>query len=233
MKKVRSLKIRIPPAAELARARDQILNKLNSAAPADRFRIVPRSEAERQRDEGIVDQITRRLRAHRRSEQSEIMVHNQVLIACLSVEAEKHSTKPAVIEEITTKLVDAARELHSVLGKADLPPNYVFGVFRNVENWNRFVEHLEKLTTLTYRKPPRNIDRVKRECAVVAWQLITTCTVKNPTGSQGGLFRSVAGLLHQFVCPTADGEIVDLKSPCDDVLKRVRAGSNLETERWY
>ena len=88
---------------------------------------------------------------------------------------------------------------------------------------------MEKLTALTYRKPPRNIDRLKRECAVVAWLLITKYTVKKPTGTQDGPFRTVAGLLHQFVCPTTDEEIIDLKSACDEVLKRVRAGSNLET----
>jgi hypothetical protein len=122
MKKVRSLKIEMPPAAELARARDEILNKLASATPLDRFRIVCPSEAERQRAEGIVDQITKLLLAHRRPKQSEVFIYNQVVLACSGVEAGKHSTKPAVVEEITTGLVDAARELHRVLGKADFPP---------------------------------------------------------------------------------------------------------------
>jgi hypothetical protein len=119
------------------------------------------------------------------------------------------------------------------LEKQIFPPHYKFGVFHTTEKWNRFIEHLEKLTTLTYRKPPRNIDRLKRNCAMDAWELITRCTVKNPSGTQGGLFRTVAGLLHQFVCPTADEEIIDLKSACDEVLKRVRAGCNLKTEPRY
>ncbi|MGO9400090.1 MAG: hypothetical protein ACLP19_19950 [Xanthobacteraceae bacterium] len=101
-----------------------------------------------------------------------------------------------------------------------------------MDNWNRFIEHLEQLKGLTYRKAPRNFDPVKRACAIEAWLLITEYTVAVPTGTQGGLFRTIAGLLHQFVYPTADGIIADLKLACDQVLKDVKAGCDLEEERW-
>jgi hypothetical protein len=101
-----------------------------------------------------------------------------------------------------------------------------------VPNWNQFIGHLENLTKLRYRKRPRNFDPVKRACAVTAWLLITQNTDATPTGTQGGLFRTIAGLLHQFVYPTADGIIADLKTACDAVLKDVKAGCNLEAERF-
>jgi hypothetical protein len=154
------------------------------------------------------------------------------VIACFSVETAKESTKPMDVEEITTELVAAARKLLHSLGKPELPPNFRYRVFRSVDNWNRFIEHLEQLTKLTYRKAPRNFNPVKRACAIEAWLLITEYTVVVPTGTQGGLFRTIAGLLYQFVCPSADGAIANLKSACDAVLKLNKAGVNLEAERF-
>ena len=236
MEKPRSLKFDFPPAAELARARDQILGKLASfKMTRDKIRMRCPTKADQEHDEAIVEEITKRLWALKRPNQSKVMVYNQVVEACYSVEAGKHSPRPAVVEEVTKDLVSAARELLRVLGSADLPAYYRFVGLGHGENRKRFIEQLERLTKLTYRKPPRNIDREKRLSAVFAHLLITKHTVETPTGTQGGLFRTVTGLIHQFVCPTADGEIVDLKSACDEVLKHVRAGSNLETEtgRWF
>ena len=116
--------------------------------------------------------------------------------------------------------------------KASFPPIYKASVFQTVLNWNQFIGHLENFTELRYRKPPRNFDPVKRACAVTAWLLITQNTVVTPTGTPGGLFRSIAGLLHQFVYPTADGIIADLKTACDEVLKDVKVGCKLEDERF-
>jgi hypothetical protein len=152
------------------------------------------------------------------------------VLACVSVGAATCSTKPADVEEITDELVNAARELLRVLGRSDFPPNYVFRVFGYVDNWNQFIEYLERLAGITYRKPPRNINRVKRDCAKVAYLLIIKCTNTKPSSTPGGLLRTVAGLLHQFACPTADGEIVDLKTACDAVCNRARAGIKIEAD---
>jgi hypothetical protein len=73
--------------------------------------------------------------------------------------------------------------------------------------------------------------KTKRACANLAYLPITNCTTQKPTGTAGGLLRTVAGLLHQFACPTQDGEIVDLKTGCDEVLRRVKAGADIESVR--
>lgn len=233
MKKPRSLKVDIPPAAELARARREILDrvKLHDQKP-DKIKLLCATETEQQWAEEIVEQIAKRLREHRKSKQAQVAMHGAVVFACCSVEASKEATKPRDVEEIKTELVAAAQKLLRILGRPELPPNFRYRVFRSVDNWNWFIEHLEKLTTLTYRKPPRNFDPVKRACAIEAWLLITEYTVAVPTGTQGGLFRTIAGLLHQYVCSTADGATANLKGACDAVLKFVKAGGNLETERW-
>jgi hypothetical protein len=233
MKKPRSLKVDIPPAAELARARREILERLKLHDPErDKIKLACASEAERQREEEIVEEITKQLQVQKGPKEAPVYIYNVVVLACCSVETAKQSTKPIVVEEITTELVAAARELLRILGKQDLPAFYKFTVFHTVPNWNQFIGHLENLTKLRYRKPPRNFDPVKRACAVMAWLLITQNTVATPTGTQGGLFRTIAGLLHQFIYPTADGVIADLKTACDEVLKDVRRGCNLEAERW-
>ncbi len=233
MKRPRSLKIDIPPAAELARAWHEIFDRLKSHDPKrDKIKLVCASEAEQRRAEEIVEEIAKHLRIHQQPKQARDYTHNVVVLACCSVETAKPSTKPIVVEDITTELVAAAGELLRILGKADLPPFYTFTVFYTVPNWNQFIGHLENLTKLRYRKPPRNFDPVKRACAVMAWLLITQNTVATPTGTQGGLFRTIAGLLHLFVYPTADGIITDLKLACDQVLKDVKAGCDLEEERW-
>jgi hypothetical protein len=232
MKKPRSPKIVTPPADELARARREIFDHLKSYDPKhDKIELVYASEAEQRRAEEIVEEIARQLRVHQRTNQTPVYTHNLVALACSFVEGAKPSRKPIVIENITTELVAAAGELLRILSKSDLPPFYVFTVFHTVPKWNQFIDHLENLTKLRYRKPPRNFDPVKRACAVIAWLLITQNTVATPTGTQGGLFRTITGLLHQFVYPTADG-IADLKAACDEVLKDVKAGCNLEAERF-
>jgi hypothetical protein len=189
----------------LDRAREQILEQLASFnTQRDKIKPVYSSEAAQRRQEGIMDHITQLLRRHKRPKQS----------------------------VVTKELVNAARELLRVLGHSALPPNYMFRVFGTMQNRNQFIEHLERMAAITYRKPPRNIDRVKRDCANHAYLLITMCTTEVPTGTQGGTFRTVAGLLHQYTCPTADGKIVDLKTACDQVLKRVKSGQDLEIHRW-
>jgi len=135
------------------------------------------------------------------------------------------------VDEVTRELVAAARRLLRVLDRSDLPPNYRFRVFGTTQTWNQFIEHLERLEAITYRKPPRNIDRVKHDCANYAYLLITMCTTEVPTGTAGGLFRTVTNLLYQFAYPTKD-EIMDLKTACDKVLKRIKAGQDLEILRW-
>jgi len=96
---------------------------------------------------------------------------------------------------------------------------------------NAFIEGLERLSALNYRRPPRNIAPAKRACGQLAYILITQCTTQKPTGTAGGLLRTIAGLLHQFAYPTQDGEIVDLKTACDQVLRRVKAGANIDNDR--
>jgi hypothetical protein len=232
-KRLRSLKVAVPPAAELAPARAGIINAFASFNPTrDKIQIVYSSEAERRRLEKIIDKITKQLCTNRRPEWSQVSVYNQVALACVSAEAGKDSTKSVDIEDITKRLVDAATKLHRALGSPALPPNYIFRVFRSTDKWNQFVEHLQRLAALNYTKPPRNFDPVKRDCAVLAHLLITQCTVETATSTQSGLFRTVASLLHQFACPTADGKLVDLKYACDRVLKRVKAGTNFEIEPW-
>lgn len=85
---------------------------------------------------------------------------------------------------------------------------------------------------LKYIRRPRNFDPVKRACAITSWLLITEYTNARPTGTRGDLFFTIAGLLHQFVYPTADGKIAELKSACDKVRKFVKAGGDLEAERY-
>jgi hypothetical protein len=233
MKRPRSLKVDIPPAAELARVRRDVFERLKSHDPTrDAIKVECATEAEQRQVEEIIEQIAKRLQVHQKRKQSRTYINNVVTFECSSVEAAKPTTKPIVVEEITTELVAAAQELLRILGKPGLPPFYKFTVFHTVPNWNQFIGHLENLTKLRYIKPPRNFDPVKRACAVTAWLLITQNTVATPTGTQGGLFRTIAGLLHQFVYPTADGIIADLKTACDEVLKDVKAGCNLEAERW-
>jgi hypothetical protein len=233
LKRTRSLKVAVPPPAELARAWDQIIKRLASFDLArDKIRIVP-ADAEARRKNAIVNDITKRLRAHKLPRQSKVMVRNQVLMACATAETAKYSTKPATEEGITRELVGAARKMYRVLGNPDLPPIHLFNVFHDVESRNQFVEHLERFTKLTYNKPPRNTDQLKRDCATVAYLLIAKYTCEKPTSTRGGLLRTVAGLLHQYASPTADEEIIDLKSACDVVCNRAKAGINLETARWY
>jgi hypothetical protein len=154
-------------------------------------------------------------------------------MACVSAAAgTKGSTKPAVVEEITRDLVKAADKLLSLLKRSDFPPKYQARVFHNSGNWNQFVGHLKQLAAITYKKPPRNTDWVKRDCAKLAYLLIIECTNEKPTGTLGGLFQTVAGLLHQFSCPTQDEKIADLKTACDGVLGRVKAGGNIDNEPW-
>ena len=237
MEKPRSLKFDFPPAAELARARDQILGKLASfKMTRDKIRMRCPTKADQEHDKAIVEEITKRLWALKRPNQSKVMVYNQVVEACYSVEAGKHSPRPAVVEEVTKDLVSAARELLRVLGSADLPAYYRFVGLGHGENRKRFIEQLERLTKLTYRKPPRNIDREKRLSAVFAHLLITEHTVETPDRYSGW------SISHRDWPDTpvrlSDGGRRDRrfsKSACDEVLKHVRAGSNLETEtgRWF
>jgi hypothetical protein len=231
MKRVRSLKIELPLASELDRAREEIFGRLKSHDPnRNKIKIVCASEAEHRRAEAIVEDIARHLRAHQRPEQAPVYRRNLVVLACSAVETAKPSTKPIVVENITTDLAAAATELLRILGNPDVPP-FVFTVFHTVPKWNQFIDHLESLTKLTYRKPPRNFDRVKRACAVMAWLLITRLQSQFQLVRRVVCFATVAGLLHQFVYPTTNGIIADLKTACDKVLKDVKAGCNLETER--
>ena len=222
----------IPPAEELDQARHRISERLATFNPErDKIETSYPPEAAVQHREDVLDQITIQLRAHKRPEVSEVNIYNYVTIACGSVEVETRSTKPAVVNEVTRELVAAARKLHRVLGRSDLPPYYSLRVFGTMQNWNEFIGRLERLTALTYTRPVRNIDRVKHGCANYAHLLITVCTTEVPTGTAGGLFRIITNLLYQFAYPTKD-EIVDLKTACDKVLKRIKAGQDLEILRW-
>jgi hypothetical protein len=228
---VHSLKIEVPPAAELERARDQILKQLASFNPErDKIRTIQPTRAAQRNAEEIIDRITIELRAHKRPKQSDVRVYNEVVLACGSVP--KPPTRPVVEEKITKQTADASRKLHAILGNPDLPRNHIFCVFGSAQNFNQFIDSLEQLAALTYSKPPPNTDRVKRECAKLAYLLITRCTTQKPSGTVGGLFRTIAGLLHQFACPTHEGEIVDLKTACDEVLRRAKAGIKIENDRW-
>lgn len=229
MTKMRSLKREVPSAEELNGAREQILKRLASFNPErDKIRTIYPSEAAEQHGENVLDQITIQLRAHKRPELSEVMIYNDVTMACAQIP--KPATAPAIEDEITREVAATASKLLRLLGNPALPPHHQLGVFGQPDIWNEFIERLERLAALTYRRPPRNIDLAKRACATLAYLLITRCTTQKPTGTAGGLFRNVAGLLHQFACPTQDG-VADLKSACDEVLRRVKAGGNIEKDR--
>ena len=229
MKKVRSLKREVPSAEELNRAREQILKRLSSNREPDKIRTIYPSEAAERPGENVLDQITIQLRAHKRPELSEVMIYNEVTMACAQIP--KPATAPAIEDEITREVAATASKLLRLLGNSALPPHHQLVVFGQPDIWNEFIERLERLAALTYRRPPRNIDLAKRACATLAYLLITRCTTQKPTGTAGGLFRNVAGLLHQYACPTQDGEIADLKTACDEVLRRVKEGRNIEKDR--
>jgi hypothetical protein len=231
MKKVRSLKIEVPPAEELALACEQIVQKIASFDPErDKIQTIYSSEAEQQHGEDVIDQITILLRAHKRPELSETMIYNQVVWA--SAHIPEPATPPATKDQITKEVAASADKLLRQLGNPDFPPHHKFCVFGQSDRWNVVIECLEGLAALTHSKPPRNFDPAKRACATLAYLLITRCTTQKATGTAGGLFRTVAGFLHQFAYPTRDGEIVDLKTACDEVLRRVKAGDDISKDRW-
>ena len=65
-------------------------------------------------------------------------------------------------------------------------------------------------------------DEFKEWCARIAHSLIVRYSEKKPTsGSAQAPFRAIAGLLYSCVYP--DRETVDLKRPCDKVLKLFQA----------
>ena len=230
MKKVRSLKKEIPPAEELDRARDQILKQLASFNPErDKIRTIYPSEAARQHGEDIIEQIVIELRPRKRPELSEAAIYNHVTMACGQI---PKPTSPATEDKIARDVAGAANKLLCLLGNPDFPPYHIRRVFGSVQIWNEWIDRSERLAALTYRRPPPNSDPAKRACANLAYLLITKCTTQKPTGTERGLFRNVAGLLHQFACPTQDGEIADLKTGCDEVLRRLKAGADIENDGW-
>ena len=158
-------------------------------------------------------------------------LYNEVAMACVQIP--KPPTPPAIESKITRDITAAASRLHCLLENPDLPPNHLFRVFRYGERRNEFIKHLERIARLTYRRPPPNIDQAKRACANLAYLLITKCTTRKPTGTENGLFRDCSKPApHQHACPTEDGEFVDLKTRCDEVLRRVKAGGNIENDSW-
>jgi hypothetical protein len=77
MKRLRSLKIDIPPAAELAGARREIFDSLKSLDPKrDKIKLVCTSEAEQRRAEEIVEDIAKLLRIHQQPEQERVYTYN-------------------------------------------------------------------------------------------------------------------------------------------------------------
>src|SRR5215471_135784 len=107
MKKVRSLKTEIPPAEELDRARHRILERLASFNPErDKIRTIYPSEAAQRHGEAVLDQIAILLRAHKRSELSEVMIYNHVTMACAQIPMP--ATPPAIEAETTRELVATA-----------------------------------------------------------------------------------------------------------------------------
>lgn len=86
---------------------------------------------------------------------------------------------------------------------------------------------------LTYKKPPKQSGSGKKECAILAYLLVTKVTTERPKKSRDGLFYAVTDLLYQVICPTADdGNVNKLKHFCDAVLDRVDRGFDPEHNRW-
>ena len=123
----------------------------------------------------IVEKIVQKLRPHKRPELSLNQLFNRVVMAC----PQSDYSSPAIIKGLTNDLGGAAKALHLVLGRTDLPPNYVFRICGgDVDKWNIFIECLERTMALAYEKPPKNQNRLKRDCAIRAYELITRTYLK-------------------------------------------------------
>jgi hypothetical protein len=233
MKNNHSLKVDVPPPEELRLAEEKILNALSRFNPdKEKIRVGDLSEAERRRLENIIEKITKLLWEHRRPGLSQIRLYNQV---CLALGGMRKKPKPAVVEKATQDCVKAADRLHRVLRRKDFPPHHEWLICNgHLDNWNTFIECLERAMELTYKKPPKQSDRGKRRCAINAYLLITKFTTERPKRTRGGLFYRVTDLLYQVNYPTADdGNENKLKYICDAVLDRADKGFNPEHERWY
>jgi hypothetical protein len=216
-KKIRSLKIEIPPPAELAEWKKRVLSELSQFDCArDKFSIDPRKKP-------IIEKIAKKLLPHINPGLSEVQLYNQVVLVAFVAKY----PKPSEVEEITDGAVGAAKKLLRVLSNPDFPPNYMRRVSDgDVVNWNKFIESLERLAAITYKKPPKNEDPVKRECAINAYWLITEFTKEIPTRTRGGIFYEIASLLFQVNCLTASNETDQLRSTCNKLLDRVDKGFN-------
>jgi hypothetical protein len=220
-KNIRSLKVPLPPPAELEEAKEKILGNLSRVNwQTVRFSIDARTDPEGwKRQKPIIEKITQTLWKHKRPPFSRNKLYNQVVMASCMF---KH-TAPSVIEEITEDLVQTVNKLYRILGHPDFPPNYRFRIFGCVENWNQFIGCLERSMKITYNKPPKNQNPMKRDCVINAYFLITNFTTAIPRKTRGGLFYKVADLIYQANCPTADdGNTDKLKSTCDKFLNLVR-----------
>ena len=141
------------------------------------------------------------------------MLYNEVTIACAQIP--KPATAPAIEDEITREVAATASKLLRLLGNFALPPHHQLGgvVFGQPDIWNEFIERLDNSGASPTGDLRGIIDLAKRACATLAYLLITRCTTRKPTGTAGGLFRNVAGLLHQYACPTGRRNCRPAKPP--------------------
>jgi hypothetical protein len=222
-KQFRSLKIDVPPPAELKRAKKKILQTLSQVDwPAVKFSINERTDPEGwKRKKLLIEKIVEKLKPHATPGLSLNQLFNHVVVAC----CQSDYSAPAEIETLTKDLVGAAKAQHLVLGRKDLPPNYTFRICDgDVYKWNIYIECLERTMALTYTKPPRNTDLIKQGCAINAYVLIRTCTTQTPGKTRGGLFYAVTDLLYQSKFPKDDQRTDRLKFICDGLLDRVKKG---------
>jgi hypothetical protein len=233
-KNIRSLKVAAPPASELTKARNQILSSLRRFN--NKFSIDARTDPEGwKRKKPLVEEITKKLGRYRKPGLSQKQLFNQTVIAsCV-----RKDPDPVVVEGITADLVVTVTRLYRILGHPDFPRNYQYRISGGrVENWNQFIQCLERSMEITYKKRPRNEDPVKRQCAINAYLLITDFTTGvTPTKTRGGLYYAVADLIYQVNYPNPDdGNTDKLKHACDKFLDAVRLvgfdQAALNRDRW-
>jgi hypothetical protein len=185
-KNIRSLRVAVPPPAELKEAKEKILGDLSRVNwQTVRGSIDARTDPEGwKRKKPLIEEITKKLGRYKKPGLSQNQLFNQTVIASF---VSKYPD-PVVVEGITADLVPTVTRLYRILGRPDFPPNYRYRICGGrVENWNQFIQCLERSMEITYKKRPRNEDPVKRQCAINAYWLITNFTTGvTPKKTRGG-----------------------------------------------
>ena len=140
---MRSLKIEIPSAEELDRARDRILKQF-AAFDSQREKIRTIYPLKPSKSTGKIFLTRSRLRFGRTNGLS--CQKSGFTNASLRVapKVPMPGTSPAIEDEITRDLAAAASKLLGLLRNSDLSPFTSF-VFGPIDIWNEFIERLERL----------------------------------------------------------------------------------------